>query len=126
MDNDQRSLFEYEPDPDQSYAPDSFNLTQLNRAVCEYFRRPCQLRKLGEGSFHKVDPLRCIEYHPSDLKQVYDILCADDPEAVVRVARPGMARDKMESEVSQPVLFPLTRLLTILLIGCYDKISRQP
>jgi hypothetical protein len=84
MDNDQQSLFEYEPDPDQSYAPESFNLTQLNHAVCEYFQQLCQLRKLGEGSFHKV----------------YDILCPHGPQAVVRVARPGMARDKMESEVS--------------------------
>jgi hypothetical protein len=57
MDNDQQSLFEYEPDPDRSYAPDSFNLTQLNRAVCKNLRQPCQLRKLGEGSFHKVDSL---------------------------------------------------------------------
>ncbi|KIM73699.1 hypothetical protein PILCRDRAFT_828925 [Piloderma croceum F 1598] len=80
MDNDQQSLFEND-DPGLSYA---ISLTQLSRAVSKHLRQPCQLSKLGEGSFHKV----------------YRILRSHGPLMVVRVARPCMARDKMESEVA--------------------------
>jgi hypothetical protein len=50
MDNDQQSLFEND-DPGLSYA---ISLTQLSRAVSKHLQQPCQLSKLGEGSFHKV------------------------------------------------------------------------
>jgi hypothetical protein len=102
MEDDQYSLFEYEPDPDRSYAPDRFNFTHLNRVVCEHLGQPCQLRKLGEGSFHKVASFRCIEHRSLTLRKVYDILSPRGPQAVVRVACPCMARDKIESEVSTP------------------------
>jgi hypothetical protein len=96
MDNDQRSLFEND-DSGLSYA---INLTQLNRAVCEHLRKPCWLRKDGEGSFHKVGNfIVMIPHRMLMLSQVYDVLYHSSPLAVVRVARPCMARDKMESEV---------------------------
>ena len=50
MDDDQRSLFEND-DTDLS---DPINLTQLTHAVSEYLQQLCQLKKLGEGSYHKV------------------------------------------------------------------------
>jgi hypothetical protein len=90
---DQRSLFEND-DPNPYYP---INRTELNRAVCEHLRQPCLLKKLGEGSFHKVNFRVALNrlQHYLTLRKVYDIqvLRPRGPQLVVRVALYGKRQD---------------------------------
>lgn len=42
--------------PDDEGQPFSFNLTELETIVSRQIGKPCHLRKLAEGGYHKVLP----------------------------------------------------------------------
>jgi len=51
LEDDARSTFVY----DDIESPDSFSLAELYVVVNAHFRQECVVKKLGEGSYHKVN-----------------------------------------------------------------------
>ena len=97
--SDKASIFTY----DGEFDPDSFSLVALQDALSAHFGERCEVQKLAEGGYHKVqgDIQRFITF-TYWREQVYDVVRPSraDIEAVVRVAAPAFPVDKLESEVS--------------------------
>ncbi|KAJ6447508.1 hypothetical protein C8R45DRAFT_948495 [Mycena sanguinolenta] len=78
---------EFSYDGDEDATPDSFSLTKLGDAVNECIGRKCNLVKMAEGGYHKVD--------------ARSMFTGDEPVNIVaRVAAPAFPRDKVESEIA--------------------------
>ncbi|KAI6154579.1 hypothetical protein BKA82DRAFT_3968806, partial [Pisolithus tinctorius] len=64
---------------------DTFSLNQLGVAVSSHFGKACNLKKLVEGSYHKV-----YNVHQEDGTSL----------GIVCVAAPAFPKDKLKSEVA--------------------------
>ncbi|KAG8220230.1 hypothetical protein J3R82DRAFT_1269 [Butyriboletus roseoflavus] len=111
--DDAVSTFSYDGEAD----PDTFSLHRLGVTVCAHFGTACELKRLGEGGYHKVD-IRCMKFYRKMEHRF---------KGVVRVAAPAFPKDKLESEVGE-ISFadPATSLLTSHCTCCTNTDTCSP
>jgi hypothetical protein len=59
---DRYSTFSY--DDEEDALPDTFSLTKLEDAVGKCIGQKCNLVKLAQGRYHKVDPFEAVHTNP--------------------------------------------------------------